>query len=103
MVKKFGSPPAFQLQLKYSESSLKVTSILYCLVNIENYPYIVEKKEPMQSARYGHALIFFKSMIFAIGGQNSLETLNSVEVYHISKDYWEDLEPINKPRAYVHG
>ena len=89
---------------KYLANSLEVIAHSNLKIAwIESYPYIVEKKEPMQIARYGHALVYFKTMLFAIGGQTSLETLNSVEVYHINKDYWEDLEPINKPRAYVHG
>lgn len=53
--------------------------------------------------RYGHALVFHKNMVFAVGGQDSMQILDSVEVFHTRKDYWEELEPISKPRAYAHG
>jgi len=57
----------------------------------------------MGYSRNSHALIHHKAMLFAIGGQSHTESTDVCEVYHTSKDYWEDIEPLNISRAYPSG
>ena len=73
------------------------------IVNISQIPYVAEEKEGMDIERYGHTLIYSKNMLFAIGGTDNLTSLSCVEVYHPSKDYWEELESLNKERENICG
>lgn len=56
----------------------------------------------MPTPRFSHALINHSQMVFAIGGQDTTQSYSTCEVYHINKNYWEELEPMNKPREYAH-
>jgi hypothetical protein len=63
----------------------------------------IEEKEGMTYPRPYSALIYHKSMIFWWGGSSAFAPSNQVEVYHTSKDYWEDLESLTHPRSPAHG
>ena len=57
----------------------------------------------MDIQRYGHTLIYWNNEIFAIAGSDNLTNLNWVEVYHPNKNYWEEIEPLNKTRETTWG
>ncbi|CAI2371137.1 unnamed protein product [Moneuplotes crassus] len=82
--------------------TIKIFGKLY-KIDISKVPYLAEERESMDIPRYGHALIHHKNMIFAIGGSDNLSALKTVEVYFPSKDYWEEIEPLQTAREDVTG
>ncbi|KAK9396327.1 Kelch like family member 7 [Crotalus adamanteus] len=50
---------------------------------------------PMLEARKNHGLVVVKDKIFAVGGQNSLGGLDSVEYYDIKLNEWKMVSPMS--------
>mmetsp|Transcript_5963 Transcript_5963/g.5125 ORF Transcript_5963/g.5125 Transcript_5963/m.5125 type:complete len:164 (+) Transcript_5963:246-737(+) len=94
--------PISKTSIKKESENYKIYGKLH-KINISNFPFVAEEKESMGVERYGHTLIYCKNMIFAIGGSDNISDLNVVEVYFPSKNYWEEIEPLNKPREMTAG
>lgn len=54
---------------------------------------------PMNSPRAWAAVVVFKDSIFAIGGFDGANRLNTVEMYDSSKDIWMNVEGLKINRA----
>jgi N-acetylneuraminic acid mutarotase len=57
-------------------------------------------KAPMNQARANLGVVAVNGKIYAIGGQASIDTLDTNECYDPVMDTWATLKPIPTPRAY---
>lgn len=65
--------------------------------DFEKHRWTFEK--PMNSSRTLFSMVVAHGLIYAIGGENDLHCLNSVEYYDPMTNDWMDTTPMIKPRA----
>ncbi|MBD3320820.1 MAG: hypothetical protein GF350_06980, partial [Chitinivibrionales bacterium] len=97
-----------------SGNSMATTAIsdsIYCLGG-EKYPVgicdslfsfstgitSIERKKSMSRPRTGHSTIAYMSHLYAFGGWDGTEILNSVESYSLANDEWSDKSPMPHAR-----